>query len=241
MKQVKEQTIESYFDDLIYNEEAHSYLVNGRKLTNTTTFVNSFKRPFETYQISSFVASAAAKKGRPSDPAYYRRMWALRGKIAADRGTSTHLFMQQAPLFDTPDTMTEKAGLDWYYDCIDQQQEIVAKELKMYCGALGGTLDMLTKQGDTYYLYDFKTNSDLNKSYNKMLRQYSAFDDSPLNLYSMQQAIYMWMLKEMCDIEVKVAKLVHLKEDGSYEEVELNQDIVDLTTSLLNIKKDEQE
>lgn len=238
---IKQTGLEQYFSDLHFDEETHSYTLNGKdaKLTSVTKFVSTFKQPFETYQVSSFVAKAAAKKGKPSDPAYYRKIWKARGRVAAEIGTAFHLFIEQMPTLDEPSNNYERAGVKWFEDCIKDKEEIVAQELRMYHGSLAGTLDLLTKNDkDEYTLHDFKTNASLTKSYSKMLSHFADFDDNALNMYSIQLSLYAYMLKERCNIDVKNLLIVHIKEDGTYDVVPINDSIRQIVVDLLNKSKD---
>lgn len=116
---------------------------------------------------------------------------------AANKGTYTHLSIEKylqsgiEPDYDSLPNLCQEtvkntfaSFLSWWKAISSKNDiEIVYQEKKLVCKWFGGTLDLLIKINDKYWLLDFKTSNYL--SYK----------------YTLQLAAYRYMLKEICGID----------------------------------------
>lgn len=96
---------------------------------------------------------------------------------------------------------------------------------EVFCGTADITFAYQYKGKWCILLEDYKTNASLSNEYNRnngvmMLSPFDNLVDENLSHYIIQQGLYSMMLENL-GIDVISRKLVHLKDDGTYEKVKL--------------------
>lgn len=136
----------------------------------------------------------------------------------------------------------EEAGLKFWNEFPNNLWYVLA-ETKVYTNKYAGTFDLLgyykhptddTKSG--LVILDYKTNVSLTKDYsrsqNKMLLPpFEDLWDESLSLYTLQLSAYQIPLEDM-GFNIIGRRLIHLKEDGTYELVPLGDKTKELRETL---------
>lgn len=130
-----------------------------------------------------------------------------------------------------------------FWDNLPQNLWYVLSETKVYTNKYAGTFDLLayykhptddSKSG--LVVLDFKTNASLSKDYsrnnNKMLLlPFDDLYDEPIGLYTLQLSAYQIPLEDM-GLKIIGRRLIHLKDDGTYEFVPLQDKTKELRNEL---------
>jgi len=203
--------IQSAFNGLSFDEESHTYALNGKQLISTTTYLKRF-----TDSFNSFHASEAKEKKilrlNPNDKRtarYYRARWKHLKDEAAIMGTRVHLYAECYPNFDYPSDWREQAILD-FYKWLPKHYVVLFNELRVYDEATlhAGTVDGLlynTKTGKLV-LYDWKTNGrNINELYkNKNMKgEFSKLKSTSLNKFAVQLSDYANVINKNTGFEVE--------------------------------------
>lgn len=190
--------IQNSFSGLSFDEESHTYALNGKQLISTTTYLKRF-----TDSFNSFHASEAKEKKilrlNPNDKRtarYYRARWKHLKDEAAIMGTRVHLYAECYPDFDYPSDWREQGILD-FYKWLPSHYIVLFTELRVYDEETlhAGTVDGLlynTKTGKLV-IYDWKTNvRNINELYkNKNMKgDFSKLKSTSLNKFSVQLSDY---------------------------------------------------
>lgn len=136
----------------------------------------------------------------------------------------------------------EEAALKFFNEFPENLWFVLA-ETKVYTNRYAGTFDLLcyykhpkddSKSG--LIILDFKTNASLIKEYsrnqNKMLFEpFSDLYDEAQSLYTLQLSAYQIPLEDM-GLKVIARRLIHLKDDGTYELVPLTDRTKELRETL---------
>lgn len=148
-----------------YDPESHLYTVDGTKLKNTTSWIEGFKKPFESFSISQAVANSNKKKNTGiSDANKLRAYWKAKGNHSKNVGSSFHEFAYLYwldPVNSKPKTNYDKIAIAVMnnikskYDIIEME---VPRGSRTYM--MGFTMDivMRRKTDGVVVLGDFKTN-----------------------------------------------------------------------------------
>lgn len=230
---------------LSFDPETHTYTMHGHTLESVSSIVSRFHEPFDAKAMAQRCATNPKHEmfGIPVEDII--RQWEINRDKSASLGTAVHEFGEACFLWCTgkehlitgdlsnritPNglvalTSKEEAVAKWWQDLDATTYVPVAKEAMLANPLLGyaGTLDLLlyNLKENQFELRDYKTNKDLFRSFGKMLLP-------PLNIipaddrgkYTIQQNLYRIELTNL-SINVARMKLIWLKEDGVYEEVEL--------------------
>lgn len=119
----------------------------------------------------------------------------------------------------------------------------VLAETKVYTKKYAGTFDLLcyfkhpvddSKSG--LLIMDWKTNSTLTKSYSRtkgkmLLEPFTDYFDEPKSLYTLQLSAYQVPLEDM-GYKIIGRRLMHLKDDGTYDLIPLNDETKKLREAL---------
>ena len=190
--------IQNSFSGLSFDEESHTYALNGKQLISTTTYLKRF-----TDSFNSFHASEAKEKKilrlNPNDKRtarYYRARWKHLKDEAAIMGTRVHLYAECYPDFDYPSDWREQGVLD-FYKWLPSHYIVLFTELRVYDEETlhAGTVDGLlynTKTGKLV-IYDWKTNvRNINELYkNKNMKgDFSKLKSTSLNKFTVQLSDY---------------------------------------------------
>lgn len=217
MDKIRQKILEA-FKDLVFQEEAHAYYVNGIKLSKSVSnLIDNYKNPFDTQAISK----AYAKKHNLSQDEVIKK-WDSKKVLACKKGHDIHFF-GECYTFNrnlVPSNGYERAIVR-FFDDIPPHIVPCLVELKMYhkVKMFAGTMDTLFYNTNTgkFIVTDFKTNEDLFKNFKeqKLKGIFCDLLDMPFNKYQIQLSFYQILLEQV-GVEVEDRKIVYLR-DGSYE------------------------
>lgn len=220
VEEIKSKIAKS-FSGLSFDEESHTYMLNGSVLTNTTTYLKRFSDSFNSYYASE-AKGAKMMRQNPDDKRtgqYYRARWNHIRNEASAAGTRIHLFSECYPHFDAPIDWREEAILE-FYEWLPEHYKVLFLELRVYDEATlhAGTVDGLlynTKTGKLV-IFDWKTNGrNINELYkNKNLKGvFSGLKATPLNKFSIQLSDYANMIQTNTEFEVEERWVVWIRKD----------------------------
>lgn len=210
--------LQSLFEGLYFNEQYHTYTVDGKRYPSATSMLNGFVIPFDRGK-AQWVA-----KSRKITKKEVLREWDENRDAAAYMGTRVHNFAEDYALANItkadnlkPSCNKELGVIQFFMDIRDRY-EIISVELRMYSKEynFAGTADLILydKEEDKYILADWKTNKDIHKNHanQKLLHPFDDILDTPLNKYTIQLSLYEMLLKGV-NIEIEERWIIWLKED----------------------------
>lgn len=231
-------------EGLCFNPENHTYFIGDIRIPCVSDIVEWFA-PFDSEAMAERCSKNPAHKLFGKTIEEILSIWKEKGTQAAEMGTQVHEFgevcfhyvrgeTEQIPseyrdrLTDTgliAVTPKEEAIARWW-EALNMERFIpIAKETKIINPVLhyAGTFDLLlydlAKQ--CFVLKDYKTNEELFRSYgNKLRAPLSIIDASSHGKYTLQQNLYRIQLLNI-GINVEAMELIWLKEDGTFEEVNI--------------------
>ena len=211
--------LEGSFKGLHFEEDSHTYTLNGKELISTTTYLSRFSDSFNSYWASE----AKSKKLLKTDPDdtrsghYYRMRWKLIGNEASSMGTRVHSYAETFPYFDTPYCWREQAILD-FYEWLPEKYIVLALELRIYDedSLHAGTIDGVLYNTETgkLVLYDWKTNRrNINECYKgKTLNgDFKNMASTSLNKYTLQLSDYAYVIQKNTGFEIEDRWVVWLR------------------------------
>jgi hypothetical protein len=206
----------STFAPLHFEEESHTYEVDGRPLDSVSKKLGQFYESFDKYAV---VGPYTAKwnKNNPDNPKTEEEVleeWDRKRIEAAERGTKIHLFAESYPDFPEAKWPEEQGIIEWY-DSLPDHYEVVCLELQMFGSYYAGTADIIllnTKTGNLV-IADWKTNKDLFKNFRgkRMKSPFKMMLDSPYNHYKLQLNHYKMMIEDMTPFTVEDMWCIWLK------------------------------
>lgn len=183
--------------DIVFDERLHKYFHEGRELSNVTSWISEqFVPEFNALFASINKAKKNKSEGAQiTNPGLLRQYWRLQGDRAASLGTAAHIFAQMYHLNrDTRPEMGYDSAVINAYESLTKKWEIVELEKRVYSldYMIAGTADGVIRNKETgeIGLFDWKTTSDMHKSYNKMINEMKGVPASALNKYSLQLQMY---------------------------------------------------
>jgi ATP-dependent exoDNAse (exonuclease V) beta subunit len=204
------------FNDLEFNEKYHSYNLRGKKLISCTQFLSKFKPNIFT---DEFVQKYADKHSLNVD--YVKGLWDIKAKVGTTKGSEIHFFIESLIKHNIRNEVSalsteEVVQVDSFMK--DWKHEPVKLEYKIYDedSGIAGTLDCLAKGDDNkYYLYDWKSNEDLEKPSfgNKFLSPIERLDLTSLNTYTLQLSLYSYILEKNLGIDIEECYVVHFNKN----------------------------
>jgi len=128
------------------------------------------------------------------------------------------------------------------YDCernnydLNRERAVLPEYLIYYSDNnilhIAGQIDLLIKDGNDLYIYDYKTNENgieskayfdkKKKQTKKMFFPLNNLEDTKLNHYTMQLSMYAWMLKQINpEFNIKRLCLIHIDHSGTETEIDV--------------------
>lgn len=234
--------LSSKFRGLAFDEESHTYTLNGKQLTSATTYLKRFTDTFNAFHASEAkgkkILSENADDKRTGQ--YYRKRWNYIKDEATIMGSRIHLYAECYPYFDDPIDWREQAVLDFYKWLPDNYVQLFAEfrvydEDTLHAGTIDGIL--YNKKTGNLVIIDWKTNSrHINEVYkNKNLKgSFSKLKDTSLNKYSIQLSDYANIIQKNTDYKVEERWVVWIRQgDVSVKDADRSDDY-----SIINIKCD---
>jgi len=218
------------FDDIkfSFDEESHTYKYDGRKFDSVTTFLKTFKTPFNRDYWSKKKAQE-----RGVDVSVILNEWAVKSSRSLVIGTAVHKYIedfwgQKEPTIpEDPDVFDRvKKFLELY----DRKLNVfypLKPELKVFSKRwrISGTIDQpllyWDEKMDLPYLIigDWKTNGEFKDDnhpkgrYKKLLRPFNHLYENHHNEYSIQISLYRLILEEEANIRTQSGFLCHIGPD----------------------------
>lgn len=225
-----ERKIEFFKDNsFTFDEESHTYRYNGVKYDSVTTYLKTFKVPFDRDYWSKKKASE-----RGVDVSVILEEWQSKANVATGLGTRVHKYIEDFWSGNNPEL--PEAGTE-FRDRVDKFLEIynrklnvlipLKSELKIFSKKwrLAGTVDQPflfwdESKGKMFFLIgDWKTNKDFKHDdhpdgrYKKLLRPFSNLWENHHNEYSIQISLYRLILEDEVGIETESGFLCHIGPD----------------------------
>ena len=232
IKKIKE-SIENSFNGLHFDEETHSYILNGMQLTSVTTNINQFSDTFNSYYASEAKGDKMLRQNASDrrTGVYYRRRWKYLADESKNMGSRVHLFAETAPYFDLPQDWREQAVID-FYNWLPDNYIVLFIEFRLYDKETfrAGTIDGILYNTDTdkLVLFDWKTNRrNINEVYKnkKLKKSFKHLKATSLNKYSLQLSDYANMISSNTDFEVEERWVIWLrKKDVNEKDSDRNED-----------------
>lgn len=235
-----------YFLDpnFVFDEASHTYsYINPvtkkpvQFFQSVTGFLSQFKEEFDSKKMAGFVAK---KRGVTSQEILNE--WKEISDTALTLGTNVHKWIEDYysglnPAM--PEIPNELDRVTKFLQLYEQRLNAFApvhQEFRVFSRKWGiaGTLDILFKLNENYYVGDWKTNkkfttdADAEGRRKKLLWPFDDMWDNSLNGYSIQLSLYRLILQEEAGFETNGAFLVWI---GPNEKPEMHK-IVDLRDRL---------
>lgn len=201
---------------VVLDHESHVYTNtdNGEVYTSVTTFINSYKKPFDKDKWSNIIA----KREGVSQKEILNR-WSDITVTAQNRGTNVHLVMENF--------IKDKKIAKGFEELIDsfvkktngilKDNSLVLSEHLLYSHKhkLAGTADLIVENDNIFYVMDFKTNKKFNfvSKFNDYF--YEPIDYLPqceFTIYTIQLSIYAYMYELLTGKKCGGLKIFYLRE-----------------------------
>jgi ATP-dependent exoDNAse (exonuclease V) beta subunit len=201
---------------VIIDHDTHVYTNtdNGDIYTSVTTFIGSYKKPFDKDKWSKVVAK---REGKTQDEILNK--WSEITVTAQNRGTNVHLVMENYVKFNKIEKGYEElvdSFIKKTNGVILPNSNILSEEL-LYSHdfKLAGMADLIVENDNTFYVLDFKTNKKFNfvSKYNDYF--YEPIDYLPqceFTTYTIQLSIYAWMHEQLTGKKCGGVKIFYLRD-----------------------------
>ena len=225
-----EKKLEIFKDrNFTFDEATHTYKYDSSKYDSVTTFLKTFKVPFDREYWSKRKAEE-----RGVDVSVVLNEWQDKADNANSLGTRVHKWIEDfwtgnAPA--VPEDEDIRNRIDKFMEMYDKRLNILLplkSELKIFSRKwrLAGTIDQpflfWSKEQERPFLLigDWKTNGDFKHDehpkgrYKKLLRPFAHLYENHHNDYSIQISLYRLILEEEANIETQDGFLCHIGPDG---------------------------
>lgn len=200
---------------VVLDPETHTYTNElGEVYTSVTTFIGTYKKPFDKDKWSNVVA----KREGVSQKEILDK-WADITVTAQNRGTNVHLVMEnyikdkkiEKGFEELVDSFIKKT-----YGIINDTSLVLSEEL-LYSDQykLAGTADLIVENKDIFHVMDFKTNKKFN--YNNKYSEYfyepiDYLQQCEFTTYTIQMSIYAYMYELLTGKKCGGLKIFYLRE-----------------------------
>jgi len=210
--------LESAFDQLLFEEETHTYQIGNKILPSVSKKLTRFYDAFDAEKI----VIPYQKKWNKENPDNQKSRedilneWKRAGEIAAEKGSEIHAYAEEYPNFPEP-KYPEQKGILEFFKKLPSHYEVVYIELRMHNHVFAGTADLilLNKKTNKLVIADWKTNKDLFKNFKKkkLLIPFKNLLDTPINKYKIQLNHYKMLIEDMTSLEVEDMWLIWLTQE----------------------------
>jgi hypothetical protein len=215
--------------DFSFDEGSHVYRMNNIKYDSVTTFIKTFKVPFDRDYWSKKKAEE-----RGVDVSVILNEWQDKANVATSLGTKVHKYIEDFWSGNEPEYPEDEkllGRIQSFIDIYNRKLNVLLplkSELKIFSKRwrLAGTVDQpflfWSQERQKAYLIigDWKTNGEFRDDshpkgrYKKLLRPFSHLYENHLNEYSIQISLYRLILEEEANIETEDGFLCHIGPDG---------------------------
>ena len=225
-----EKKLEIFKDrNFTFDEGSHTYRYDSTKYDSVTTFLKTFKVPFDREYWSKRKAEE-----RGVDVSVVLNEWQQKANNANSLGTRVHKWIEDfwsgnAPEVPEDDDIRDR--IDKFMEMYDKRLNVLMplqSELKIFSRKwrLAGTIDQpflfWAEQENMPFLIigDWKTNGEFRDDnhpkgrYKKLLRPFSHLYENHHNDYSIQISLYRLILEEEANIQTQDGFLCHIGPEG---------------------------
>ena len=201
---------------VIIDHETHTYTntETGEKYMSVTTFIGTYKKPFDKDKWSKHVA---ARDGISQEEVLNK--WSNITTNAQNRGTNVHLIMENY----IKHNKIEKGYEDFIESFIKKTNGIILPDSKILSEEilythdykLAGTADLIVENGNNFYVMDFKTNKKFNyvNKYNEyFFEPIDYLQQCEFTTYTIQLSIYAWMYEKLTGKRCSGLKIFYLRD-----------------------------
>ncbi len=212
-----------------FEEESHTYRYDGKKFDSVTTFLKTFKIPFDR----NYWAKRKAEE-RNVDVSVILEEWGDKATRSTVIGTKVHKYIEDfwsglnPELPEDPDVLDRVQKFINFYNRKLHVFHPLKSELKVFSKKwrLSGTIDQPLlfwdeKRNKVFLVIgDWKTNGEFKDDnhpkgrYKRLLRPFSHLWENHHNEYSIQISLYRLILEEEANIETESGFLCHIGPDG---------------------------
>ena len=214
--------------EFVFEQEQHVYTYSGKKLDSVTTFLKTFKTPFDKEYWS---AKKAVELGKTKEEILNE--WKGKADTATNLGTLVHEWIEKFWDGENPEypeneeVLSRVMKFKSIYESKLKNFYPIGSEIKIFSRiwGLAGTIDGLfafydEKQDEIYLVIgDWKTNGSFTTDshpkgrYKKLLRPFSDLYENNLSEYSIQLSLYRAIL-EQSSIKTHSSFLCHIGPEG---------------------------
>jgi ATP-dependent exoDNAse (exonuclease V) beta subunit len=215
------------FSHVLFEEKRHIYTIGEQKLTSVTTFLKQFEEEKDWYGIAE---RYAAKNGETAE--YWQDAWKQEGSLAGTKGDEFHKYAEfsmankiydinvvrvaeeeakcdKIDWFD-PWKSIKKLKMMWDVFWLQAQGKLIPVRSEFITGdaelGIGGMVDQLfwNVKEQELQIWDWKTSKKVAKSndFNKLTGVLSHLDECEWNKYSLQIAIYKYIIEKNLGLKI---------------------------------------
>lgn len=232
------ERLQDTFPNLVFNEEAHKYYVEGTQMLSVSGTISKFYKHFDAEKVAAELGAIRNYWDNSITKETLLEEWDETRIEACDKGHRVHLFGENFPVDEvTPVDLFEEAVIN-FWKSLPPHIVPVGFELQMYCKKLGlaGTSDILlyNLKTEKFIIADYKTNKDLFKNFmgQKMFAPFNHLLDCPISKYTLQLSFYQYLF-ELTGFEVERRIIIWLKPDSTFQMYD-TEDVRELILSTYN-------
>lgn len=209
------------FNEVTFHDEPHKYYVDDKELISVTTIIHRYQEEFNEDYWSRYKANEYSMTQKE-----VLRAWKFINKKGTIKGSAIHDYTENLFLnkvfsypkqlilnefgFDPvlPEYLITKDHVDKFYDDVRGKLIPIRTEMILYDreSLIGGMLDMLfynIKTGE-FQIWDWKTNKafEMEKKSRHFQGDLYMLEDSDLEIYSLQLAMYKLILEKNTGIKL---------------------------------------
>jgi hypothetical protein len=237
------------FNHIKFNDADHTYTVGDIILTSVTTMLKSLK-PEKDWDTIAFKYSL--KNGETAE--YWKLKWKQEGLMGREKGSMFHLYAEDSidnkiyiPPIDKINLIQEqcslvevemekalkKITLMWDVFWFQAKENLVPIRSEFITGdvelGIGGMIDQLfwNKKMKEIQVWDWKTNKVIKKhnKYQSFTEPISHLDECEYNEYSLQLAIYKYILEKNLGLKIGNCYIGHFNENNDTYKVLKTRDM----------------
>lgn len=228
------------FNDISYHDEPHKYYVGGKELISVTTLIHRYQPEFNEDYWSNYKSKELSITQKE-----VLRAWEFINKKGTIKGSAIHDYAENLFLnkvfpypkqlilnefgFDPvlPEYEITKKHVDNFYNDVRGELIPIRTEMIVYDkeSLVGGMLDMLFFNVETkeFQIWDWKSNKKFTKEMKSrfFLDKLCMLEDSDLEIYSLQLAMYKYIIEKNTGIKLGKSHIVWFSHNNdNYEVIE---------------------
>lgn len=205
---------------LKFEPEKHKYFYEGKELQSVTTILKRFTPQFDTEKWSKVIAEREGVSVKE-----IQDRWTLKNKLACDFGSRIHQYAESKVLSITPEITLDMKDIEYRNQVNDflqwlsigfqfSEREFLCEQQICYPElGIAGTVDLLMKTVEGYYIMDWKTNESIEETNTygeRLLKPLQHLFNCELIKYTLQLNLYRYILEKKYNLKIKGLYLIHL-------------------------------